>query len=53
LDRETVIDSGRDPLIERAEAGAVEWATLHQDELLNNWRRLHRDEPPVRIAPVE
>ncbi|MGE0552562.1 MAG: DUF4160 domain-containing protein [Gemmatimonadales bacterium] len=31
----------------------VEWAPLHQDELLDNWHRLHRDEPPLRIAPLE
>jgi len=23
----------------------VEWAKLHRDELLENWRRLHQDEP--------
>ena len=28
---------------------AVEWATL-QAELLENWRRLHTDEPPVPIV---
>ena len=32
---------------------AVEWATLHQAELLENWRRLQADEPPARIAPLE
>ena len=37
----------------RALALAVEWATLHQAELLENWRRLHTDEPPVKIAPLE
>ena len=37
----------------RALALVVEWATLHQGELLENWRRLHADEPPVRIAPLE
>jgi hypothetical protein len=31
----------------------VEWATLHEDELMENWRRLHVDEPPIRIAPLE
>ncbi len=31
----------------------VEWATLHQSELLENWRRLHSDEPPLPIAPLE
>ena len=37
----------------RALALVVEWATLHQDELRENWRRLHADEPPARIAPLE
>ena len=31
----------------------VDWATLHQAELEENWRRLHDDEPPMRIAPLE
>ena len=37
----------------RALALVVEWATLHQDELLENWRRLHSDEAPSRIKPLE
>ena len=37
----------------RALALVVEWATLHQAELLENWRRLHADEPPAKIAPLE
>lgn len=37
----------------RALALVVEWAKLHQAELLENWRRLHADEPPQRIAPLE
>jgi len=37
----------------RVLALVVEWATLHQAELLENWRRLQADEPPVRIAPLE
>lgn len=37
----------------RALALAIEWATLHQVELIENWRRLHEDEPPMRIAPLE
>lgn len=37
----------------RALALVVEWATLHEAELLENWRRLHSDEPPARIAPLE
>lgn len=37
----------------RALALVLEWATLHQTELLENWRRLHADEQPTRIAPLE
>ena len=37
----------------RALALIVEWAKLHESELLDNWRRLHSDEPPRRIAPLE
>jgi hypothetical protein len=31
----------------------VEWATLHRAELLANWDRMRRMEPPVRIPPLE
>lgn len=31
----------------------LQWATLHQSELLANWDRLHADEPPLPIAPLE
>ncbi len=37
----------------RALALVVEWATLHQPELHENWRRLHSDRPPVKISPLE
>ncbi|HET7321336.1 MAG TPA: DUF4160 domain-containing protein [Longimicrobiaceae bacterium] len=37
----------------RALALVVEWTTLHQSELLENWRRLHADEAPQRIEPLE
>ena len=37
----------------RALALVVEWATLHQAELLENWRRLHAGEPPLGIEPLE
>jgi hypothetical protein len=43
----------RGTLPPRALALIVEWATLHQAELLENWRRLHQDEPPTKIAPLE
>jgi hypothetical protein len=31
----------------------VEWATLHEAELLENWSRLRLKQPPVKIAPLE
>ena len=37
----------------RTLALVVECAKLHKDELLENWRRLHQDEPPQRVAPLE
>jgi hypothetical protein len=37
----------------RALALVVEWATLHHAELIENWRRLHADEPPLDITPLE
>jgi hypothetical protein len=37
----------------RVLALVVEWASLHEVELFENWRRLHADEPAIRIAPLE
>lgn len=37
----------------RALALVTEWASLHQAELMDNWLRLHADQPPVKIAPLE
>ena len=37
----------------RVLALAIEWASLHEEELLANWDRLRRNEAPVRIAPLE
>jgi len=37
----------------RALALVVEWARLHEVERLENQRRLHADEPPAKIAPLE
>jgi hypothetical protein len=31
----------------------MEWATIHEAELLDNWTRLRADRPPLRIAPLE
>lgn len=32
---------------------AIEWASLHEEELLVNWDRLRRKERPLGIAPLE
>ncbi len=37
----------------RVLALVLEWGKLHPSELLENWRRLHANEPPRRIAPLE
>ncbi len=29
------------------------WTELHQDELLENWRRLQAGFPPVKIRPLQ
>ena len=49
---ETRFDAAYD-LPPRTLALVVEWARIHQSELLDNWRRLHADEPPRRITPLE
>jgi len=36
----------------RALALLVEWATLHEDELVANWERARRDEPLQAIDPL-
>lgn len=43
----------RGDLPPRVLALVVEWGKLHEAELMENWRRLHADEPPSRIAPLE
>lgn len=37
----------------RALGMVLEWAALHQRELLANWDRLHQDQTPNRIPPLE
>jgi len=37
----------------RVLALVIEWATLNEVALLDNWSRLQRDEPPTRIPPLE
>ncbi|NIL99297.1 MAG: DUF4160 domain-containing protein, partial [Planctomycetales bacterium] len=31
----------------------LEWAAMHQQELLDNWNRLDRDQLPRRIEPLQ
>lgn len=31
----------------------VEWAALHQEELLENWNRAQSGEPIAKISPLE
>ena len=31
----------------------IEWATLHQDELMDDWRRGQSGEKLLKIAPLE
>jgi uncharacterized protein DUF4160 len=40
-------------LSNRATSLAIEWAALHQRELMDNWRRLQNDQPTQRIQPLE
>jgi hypothetical protein len=49
--RPVVLLEGR--LSPRVLALIVEWATLHQAELLANWGRLERRQPPLPIPPLE
>ena len=37
----------------RAASMVLEWAALHQLELMQNWRRLHSEEPVERIEPLQ
>jgi len=37
----------------RATSMVLEWAALHQRELIENWRRLHNAQPVERIKPLE
>ena len=36
----------------RALGLVIEWANLHQDELLDDWRRAQGQEPLMRIPPL-
>jgi hypothetical protein len=37
----------------RAASMVFEWAALHQQDLLLNWRRLHEAQPAEKIPPLE
>ncbi len=37
----------------RATSMVIEWAALHQWELMSNWERLQHSQPIVKIAPLE
>jgi len=51
---------GIDPIVvldgklpNRAASMVIEWAALHQRELILNWQQLRKDQPIYRIAPLE
>ena len=44
-----LLDGG---LPSRAVSMVVEWAALHQPELMRNWHRLHSEQPVERIEPL-
>lgn len=37
----------------RALGMVLEWAAIHQQELIDNWDRLRNDETPQRIDPLD
>ncbi len=37
----------------RATSMVIEWAALHQRELMENWYRLHNEQGIHKIAPLE
>lgn len=45
------LDEGRLP--RRALELVLDWAELHQDELLQNWDRCQHHQQPAHIAPLE
>lgn len=30
----------------------IEWASMHKDELLDNWNKLQKEEKPKKIEPL-
>jgi len=51
VDIETGVVTGRFP--KRALGHVMEWATLHRDELLENWTLAQEKQPLKRVAPLE
>ena len=54
------VEIGIDPLSvlrgrfpRRALGMVLEWTAMHQQELLDNWDRLHNDEPLLGIDPLD
>ncbi len=37
----------------RVKGMVIEWATLHREELLDNWQRARAQQPVQNIAPLE
>ncbi len=57
-EHEALIDIGtlaiiRGSLPQRALALVLEWATLHRNELTENWRLCETKQSPKRIQPLE
>jgi uncharacterized protein YbcC (UPF0753/DUF2309 family) len=46
-----LINAGKLP--RRQERFVEAWAELHQKELLENWERLQKGQPPVKIVPLQ
>jgi len=43
----------RGRFLRRALGMVTEWAAIHQQELLENWRLLRSDQAPNRIEPLD
>lgn len=57
---EQEVQVGIDPIVvlngqlpRRAISMVIEWAAVHQQELMRNWQRLEADRSVVRIAPLD
>ena len=37
----------------RAQSMVIEWAGLHQRELLENWKRIRADQTPRKVEPLQ